>query len=137
MPQNKTIVIAAAIITNENNEMLLVRKQNSLFFMQAGGKLEKNETPQMALLRELQEELQLTILSDQLNYLGKYCAPAANEKNYQIEAYLFSLKITGKILLPNAELAEVGWYSVEQAEKLSLAPLTKNTILPIVAKMKD
>ena len=47
----KVITVAAAVISNAQQQLLLVRKQNTAFFMQVGGKLEINEDPEQALLR--------------------------------------------------------------------------------------
>ncbi|GAA5103917.1 NUDIX domain-containing protein [Orbus sasakiae] len=136
MKQSNIIHIAAAIITNYSNEMLLVRKQNSPYFMQAGGKIEPTESPIHALVRELHEELQLVIPPQQLHYVGKFSESAANEANHRINAHLFSMKLAKISIKAHAELAEVGWYSMEQAQHLCLAPLTEKVILPIVQKNK-
>lgn len=136
MKQPNIIHIAAAIITNQSNEMLLVRKQNSRYFMQAGGKIEPFESPVNALVRELREELQLVIPPQQLHYIGEFSESAANETNHLIHAHLYSMNLNKISINAHAELAEVGWYSLEQAQTLCLAPLTQNVILPIVQKNK-
>ncbi len=53
----KVITVAAAIILNEAQQLLVVRKQGTSCFMQVGGKLEPNETPEATMLREIQEEI--------------------------------------------------------------------------------
>lgn len=132
--KNNIINISAAIIINHCGELLLVRKQHSCFFMQAGGKIEMDESPLQALIRELQEELNLYITASDCNYVGKYSAPAANETNYYVNASLFSIVTENIHFTPQAELAEVGWYSTAQAEALVLAPLTRDIILPLTIK---
>lgn len=136
MKQPNIIHIAAAIITNYSNEMLLVRKQNSRYFMQAGGKIEPSESPIHALIRELHEELQLVIPEQQLSFIGEFSESAANEADHRVHAHLFSMKLAKISINAHAELAEVGWYSIEQAQHLCLAPLTEKVILPIVQKNK-
>lgn len=136
MSENKLINISAAIIINSDHEILLVRKNNSMYFMQAGGKIEIGETPLQALVREIQEELGLRLNSSDFNYIGHFCVPAANEANHHIDTHLFSINITNTDLTAQAELAEVGWYSIIEARKLNLAPLTKDIILPLLEKSK-
>ncbi|WP_428706008.1 NUDIX domain-containing protein, partial [Staphylococcus aureus] len=51
------ITVAAAVILNNQNQLLLVRKKNTQFFMQVGGKLEPNEAPEQTMLREIAEEI--------------------------------------------------------------------------------
>lgn len=136
MDLSKIIDIAAAIITDQDGQVLLVRKQNSIYFMQAGGKIEREEKPIQALIRELHEELGLVTKPNELTYIGEYLMPAANEANYHIRAHLFSIVIKNTIFTAQAELAEVGWYSIEQTRALILAPLTKEVILPFIEKNK-
>ncbi len=51
------ITVAAAIILNQHKQLLLVRKRNTQFFMQVGGKLEPNEAPEQTMIREIAEEI--------------------------------------------------------------------------------
>ncbi|MCA1661879.1 MAG: NUDIX domain-containing protein, partial [Novosphingobium sp.] len=62
--------IAVALLQDETGRVLLVRKSGTLAFMQPGGKVERGETARDALVRELQEELSLTVSASELGYLG-------------------------------------------------------------------
>ena len=55
------IPIAAALIEDGAGHVLLVRKADTRFFMQAGGKIEPGEEPAAALVRELHEEIGLIV----------------------------------------------------------------------------
>lgn len=60
----KKLQIAVGIIRNENNEIFITRRAadahmaNKLEF--PGGKIEMGETPEQAVVRELQEEVGIT-----------------------------------------------------------------------------
>lgn len=136
MNQNTIIHIAAAVIISPCNRILLVRKRHSAYFMQAGGKIEQHETPIQALIRELNEELGLLFNSTDFEYWGEFLAQAANEANHHVKAHLFATTLAEMTLMTQAELCEVGWYSITQTETLKLAPLTKNIILPLIEKNK-
>lgn len=126
----KPILIAAAVIVNSMGELLLVRKQGSAYYMQAGGKLEANETPLQALQRELEEELAIAPTSSALaQTLGYFECEAANEPGHQVHAHVFILDLDLEAHA-HAELAEVRWASVEDMQRLQLAPLLKQHILP-------
>jgi 8-oxo-dGTP pyrophosphatase MutT (NUDIX family) len=128
------IRIAAAVIDDGDGRILLVRKAGTAAFMQAGGKIEADEEPLTALRRELCEELALDLPSSQLNYLGCFIADAANEPDHRVEAELFHLRAT---FLPkaSAEIAEVRWVTLDEALSLSLAPLTRQHVLPLAVAL--
>jgi 8-oxo-dGTP pyrophosphatase MutT (NUDIX family) len=124
-----TLRIAAALLLREDGRTLLVRKRGTQAFMQAGGKIEPHELPLAALVRELEEELNLRIDPAQACYLGTFRAPAANEPGYVVEAELFQLSIDAPVE-PAAEIEEVVWISGADDAGLPLAPLTRDLILP-------
>jgi len=123
------IRIAAALITDEDGRILLVRKRNTQFFMQPGGKLREGESSSEALARELKEELGCTLVKAE--FLGVFSAPAANEKGQIVEAALFRAETTGEIH-PRAEIADVAWVGINQKNEYALAPLTKVHVFPLV-----
>ena len=125
------IHIAAAIILDASNQMLLVRKKNTTRFMQAGGKIEKDEQPLEALLREIDEELQIQPDPTQIFYHGVYNAPAANELNHTVRAHIYQLTWHNPIHIA-AEIEEAVWIDPSQANTLSLAPLTEHIIIPLL-----
>jgi 8-oxo-dGTP pyrophosphatase MutT (NUDIX family) len=116
--------IAAAVVSDPEGRLLLVRKHNTSFYMQPGGKIEKGESALAALCRELGEELGLQVNEDQLIPLGLQTAEAANEPGVMLEANLFGLVIDEPVEAA-AEIAEARWVTREEAWQLSLAPLTK------------
>lgn len=130
MPDNPANVlkIAAAVVSDPDGRLLLVRKHNTSFFMQPGGKIDAGETALEALCRELKEELGLNVNSDQLSPLGIHNALAANEPDMMLEAHLFSLVIDEPVEAA-AEIAEAKWVTREEAWQLPLAPLTKEYVV--------
>lgn len=120
--------IAAAMVSDPDGRLLLVRKHNTSFFMQPGGKIDAGETALEALCRELKEELGLQVNEDQLIPLGVHSVPAANEPDMMLEAHLFSLVIDEPVEAA-AEIAEARWVTREEAWQLPLAPLTKGYVV--------
>ncbi|MET2827115.1 NUDIX hydrolase [Mesorhizobium shangrilense] len=66
------IRIAAAVIIDADGRLLLVRKRGTSAFMQPGGKIEPDELPINALVRELREELGLVIDPGAPSWLGSF-----------------------------------------------------------------
>ncbi|VVP66489.1 hypothetical protein PS914_00351 [Pseudomonas fluorescens] len=123
------IRIAAALLIGPDGRTLLVRKRGTEAFMQPGGKIEPHEQPVHALTRELNEELGLVIDPAQAIYLGQFSAPAANEPGFVVQAELFQLTIDSGVS-PAAEIEEVRWIDPATDGNLTLAPLTRDLILP-------
>lgn len=130
----KVIQIAAALLIGTDGRTLLVRKRGTTAFMQPGGKIEPGEPPAVALARELEEELGLLIDPLQAGYLGSFAAPAANEPGFEVRCELFEVRIDGDVV-PAAEIEEVVWISADSHPELPLAPLTRDSILPIYREM--
>jgi 8-oxo-dGTP diphosphatase len=128
------IQIAAAIICDQEGRTLLVRKRNTIFFMQPGGKLDDGETALETLKRELSEELGCVL--QRADFLGVFTAPAANEHLRHVQATLFHATIAGKIQ-PGAEIAEIAWVEPTQTGDLPLAPLTRDHVLPLVGSLRS
>ncbi|MEM8541822.1 MAG: NUDIX domain-containing protein [Pseudomonadota bacterium] len=128
------IRISAAVIVDPEGRTLLVRKSGTQFFMQPGGKIDGDESPIVALKRELQEELEVTADADELHPLGTFSAVAANEDNHQVVADLFLLN-RAFFAQPASEIAEAIWIQPAAAKELTLAPLTRDHVLPMLDSM--
>lgn len=115
------IRIVAAVITDNAGRVLVVRKRGTKFFMQPGGKSEKDELPENTLARELREELGCELVGSE--FLGVYSAPAANEPQHLVEAALFRAAIAGDVAAHN-EIEEIAWIDPAQPCSMPLAPLT-------------
>lgn len=128
------IQIAAALLIGADGRTLLVRKRGTTAFMQPGGKIEPGEPAVEALARELEEELGLVIDPAQAGYLGTFSATAANEPGFEVRCELFEVRIDVDVV-PAAEIEEVVWIGADSHPELPLAPLTRDSILPIYRGM--
>ncbi|HGM5489329.1 TPA: NUDIX domain-containing protein [Serratia fonticola] len=132
MSDSKQIHIAAAVITDKAGRILLVRKRNTVWFMQPGGKIESGERPEVALARELKEELNVCISPDEMIPLGRFTDLAANEPGHMLFADMFKVRTAETHFLPSAEIEEVIWFDPSGNHPYQLAPLTKNHILSLL-----
>ncbi|MBT0720276.1 NUDIX domain-containing protein [Tatumella sp. TA1] len=134
MSEVGTIHVAAALIQDSEKNVLLVRKKGTDYFMQPGGKIEPTESPEDALIRELFEELGIVIDKEQLMPMGLFTDVAANELNHTLFAHMFTIRDVSLQIRPAAEIAEAIWLSADHVAAITLAPLTKNQILPLAWK---
>ncbi|KXV79658.1 hypothetical protein AD953_01455 [Acetobacter malorum] len=132
--QPPIIHIATALIFNDKGQTLLVRKKGSRFFMQAGGKIDAQETAAQALARELNEELGITVSLNENDFLGSFTAEAANEPGHHIQAEVFRMILSAPVTA-QAEIAEVIWVDPAKAPEEQLAPLTRDTLMPLARKI--
>ena len=137
-PQPAVIVIVAAIIWDDEGRLLLVRKHGTERFMQAGGKIDAGENAADALIRELHEELTLIVAPSDLEYLGRFHAPAANEAGHVVDAEIYFVSVDGAAVgaaaVASAEIDEVVWVTPQEAMLIPLAPLTSEVLLPLLAE---
>ena len=120
------ITVAAAIILNQHKQLLLVRKRNTQFFMQVGGKLEPNEAPEQTMIREIAEEISANAEIEQ--FIGRFETRAANEAGHQLISYVYQVNLDQAPQI-DAEIAEMKWIDLDDQQTL-LAPLTKEVVIP-------
>lgn len=123
------IRIVAALIRDGNRRVLLVRKRGTRAFMQPGGKRDAGEDDATVLARELDEELGCRVVSGSPRHLGEFVAPSANEPGWTVQAAVYAVDVTGSIKA-RAEIEEIAWFDPVQTNGLTLAPLTRDHVLP-------
>ncbi|WP_306204483.1 NUDIX hydrolase [Actinoplanes sp. RD1] len=126
-----TLRIVAAVIRDPQGRWLLVRKRGTTAFMQPGGKLEAGEAPAEALVRELEEELDLGVSPADLTHVGRFTARAANETGFLIDADVYTAP-SPTAVVPLAELEEARWVDLLAPGDLELAPLLTDHLLPLL-----
>ncbi|ELY4156018.1 NUDIX domain-containing protein [Cronobacter turicensis] len=135
MSTSQNICIASAIITDEYGRCQLVRKRGTTHFIQPGGKMEPDEITVVALMRELQEELNFNLTGQDFSYVGRFTDKAINEPGRVVIAEIYHSVLTASDIQPAAEIEEVIWYPTDGSESLLLAPLTENHLMPLVAML--
>ncbi len=128
------ISIAAAAVYDHHKGALLVRKRGTDAFMQPGGKIEQGETATQTLCRELREEISVTANPEELKSWGNFSAIAANEPNTSVHAEMFLFEYCGEVKV-NAEIEEYRWVDPAMQADVNLAPLTRDYVLPLLAKL--
>jgi 8-oxo-dGTP diphosphatase len=104
-------------ILEHNSQLLLLLRQNAKFFSGyyglMGGKIEENESPYAALIREAYEEIGISIAAENLHFV--HCLSFKNEADEKVLALVF--KITnwhGQLINKEPDkCAALAWFSYD------------------------
>lgn len=105
-----------------------MRKKETAPFQFPGGKPEFAESSPAAVIREVNEELGLSLDAALLVPMGTYRAAAANEAGSDVVADLFYFSRSVEPVAA-AEIAECAWVN-PSASSVELAPLLKDEVFP-------
>ncbi|MDO5662602.1 MAG: NUDIX domain-containing protein [Brachybacterium sp.] len=119
-------------------ELLAVRKRGTETYMQVGGKIEPGEDPRDTAVREVGEELGALLDPEDLEFLGRYRAAAANEAATDVlaDVFLAPSEALPRDVEAQAEIDDVRWFPLDgfplhgKAGGVRLAPLTREHIAP-------
>ncbi|HSX39018.1 MAG TPA: NUDIX domain-containing protein [Candidatus Saccharimonadales bacterium] len=89
MEERNIDIHKAAGILIKDRKFLLTHELGKKFYISPGGVIEEGETPQQALVRELKEEIDLSVNPLDLEYFGTFYAQAAGaeHKFLQMDVY--------------------------------------------------
>ncbi|AQX07457.1 NUDIX hydrolase [Elizabethkingia ursingii] len=106
----------AGLITLKDKKLLLAFSKNKQAWYLPGGKIDAGETSKEALIRELQEELNLHLKAEELNFFTHISAPAYGEDRLQMEQDCFLVQLD-KTIQPGAEIEAVKYFSLEEYKR--------------------
>ena len=139
----KTVIKVRALIQDQQGKYLLLKrngtaKRNGYKWELPGGKLEKNESFQEALYREVLEETGIKIDTDLdiISLDNKVLPEAKDVISLDIVYGIVRLKEDLEVILEDH--IEFGWFSLEEIRKLSVTPQTEYTLAEVNApKLRD
>lgn len=131
MDETRVIRVSAVVMRDGEGRVLNVRKRGTSMLMLPGGKHEADEDPRATAVREMHEELGITLDSGLLEPLGVFRAAAANEPGHVVEAVVFEHPLVPGALecRPRAEIELAEW--VDPAlPRDDMAPLNTEHVFP-------
>ena len=121
------ISVSAVVLTRPDGAVVTVRKTGTERYMLPGGKWEAGESPVACAVREVDEELGVTIAPDGLTFLGRFETATANEPGFSLISEVFAAAVDGD-QRPRAEIEEVRW--VTRGEMSHIATLPEHSCAP-------
>lgn len=118
------MIVCACLVDVREDKILLIRARDNDVWYFPGGKIDANETPKQALVRELKEELDVGVDEQALEELSTVIGPNHDHtQQCKLVCFKGSLQDTMK---PQAEISEVAWLPLSQRERM--APLVQKLI---------
>lgn len=112
-----------AWIELQDKSILMTKSHNKDIFYIPGGKREIGETDEQALIREVYEELSVSIDKNTLNFIGTFEAQAhGHAEGITVKMTCFSGEYSGQ-LQASSEIEAIEWY--KYADKNKVGPVDK------------
>lgn len=121
----KTINVVVAIIKNSDGKIFAAKRGYGEFegkWEFPGGKIEKGETPENALIREIREELEVDIEVGTMLTKVEYDYP---KFHLSMSCYFAEIKSGAPVLV---EHSEAGWFDVKELMNLDWLAANKEII---------
>jgi 8-oxo-dGTP diphosphatase len=129
------IIHKAAGVIIKDRKLLVTRSKQKLVFMSPGGKIEPGESPIQALIRELNEELQIKVEEKDLSPLKTFTAPASGNEQDQLIMDVFMINHFEGNPTPDNEIEEVAWISTSFPKQMKIGSIFEHEVIPLLKSM--
>lgn len=120
-------ISGVAFIQKESWKILLQDRRNiqkdTVEWGMFGGGVEKWETPLMAAIREIQEELNISLNEDDVIYVGSTKYEEVKIKQYNVSVFITLWKEKYIETMKVLEWAGAEWFTIEEARLLNWYPI--------------
>lgn len=120
------IKTATALIIKNRKLLVLKKKKNKSHFILPGGKINEDENNEDALIRELKEELNISINKSNIKFITSMEVISQFE-NLPMTSYIFKVDYNGDFSIDN-EIAEFNWLNLDNYNEKDVASLLRKLI---------
>jgi 8-oxo-dGTP diphosphatase len=123
------------VILNSDGTKFLVCEKGSFTtdYLTPGGKIEKGESDEECLAREIKEELNVEINKDSLKYINTYMGSASGDNTKDVSIKLYKGEIIDEPT-PSQEIIKLHWIGKEDTTNIRVSPIIRYKIIPDLIK---
>jgi len=119
----------------KDRKIIVCRPTKHEYFTAPGGRIEKNETPKQALIRELKEELNIKVNQDELEMFGTFSATAVAENDKVIKMVVYIVKRWKGEISPKNEIKEIAWINSKHPENMKVGSIFEHKVIPRLKRL--
>lgn len=120
------MITCVCLVVEKNNALLLVQTRDREKYYFPGGKIEEGETFKQALIREIDEELNVSLNPDKLRYMNTVIGQAYPQKNTLTKLICYKTidDIDWEGIGSCSEITDVKWIAKSETAYIAPAVLT-------------
>ncbi|MBO1199728.1 NUDIX domain-containing protein [Staphylococcus simiae] len=117
------MIKCVCLVAETKNQILLVQVRHRAKYYFPGGKIEVGESLVEALIRELDEELNLTLREKDLEFIGTVVGPAYPQLNTltELNGFRALIDIDWDKISINNEITDIKWIDKQNSELIAPA----------------
>src|SRR4030066_1487893 len=131
----KADIHKAGGIIIRDKKILVGKSKDMDFYICPGGSVEKGETPEKALVRELLEEFKLAVSLKDIKKFGSFFAKAAGDEGKMIMMDVFHVNQFQNEPIANAEIEDLKWIDSNIPKDIKVGSIIEHEIIPRLKKM--
>ncbi len=111
----------ALVVIRSGGEVLLVRNSYVPYYSLPGGYVQRHETARQAALRELTEEVGVSVSAEALELVRDETHDWEGKRDH-VEIFTLEVAVRPNVFVDHREVVEASWWSPERALSLNLFP---------------
>lgn len=116
----------------KDRKILVEKDIDKDFFIAPGGKPESGESDTQTLVRELQEELLISVDPVNLEKIGTYTAPAAGQEHRTVYMQVYLVKKWTGTITPGHKVEELLWINSLTPAEIKVGSIFQHEVVPIL-----
>lgn len=133
-PTKQIDIHKAGGILIKNGKTLIERSKGKQIFMTPGGSIEPGESSKQALVRELKEEFQITVIENDLEEFGTFYSQATGQESKYLQMDVFIVKKWEGEIIPDNEVEEILWINSRLPMDVQIGSIFEHEVLPRLKK---